>query len=63
MDRHEIKASEMQVGDRLDPSGRIRVANIHPKKDDRVLAQTKVRGARSANIQSWHPETTVKVWR
>lgn len=57
-----IKASEVQVGDRLSASGKTRVSQRHPRTD-KVLVQTKMIGARSPSIQQWDPDEEIRVWR
>jgi hypothetical protein len=65
--RASIRAQEIQVGDRLDASGKTRVARGHDRADEagemRVLVQTKTRGARSPSIRTFNADETVSVWR
>lgn len=59
-----IPASQVQVGDHTDRSGKTRVSKVHqPPSTERVLAQVQTRGARSPSVQSWHKDDVVKVWR
>jgi hypothetical protein len=60
--KHQIKAGDIQVGDRLDSSGKTRVVQRHPRTDT-VLVKTQTTGARSPSIKEWGPEETVNVWR
>lgn len=63
--KHQIKASELKVGDRLDSSGKNRVSKVHtpPSQPDVVLAQTMRIGARSPSILRLHRDDNVTVWR
>jgi hypothetical protein len=58
----EIKASEIQVGDRLDISGKTRVAQRHPRTD-KVLVQIQTTGTRSPSVAQWENDEPVTVWR
>lgn len=62
-----IRADEIQIGDRLDSSGKTRVARRHDRVDDsggvRVLVQTKTIGTRSPSIRAFDAAEPVNVWR
>lgn len=60
--RHEIRAEDIQEGDFLDISGKIRVDKRHPRTD-KVLVRTQTTGARSPSVQQWEIGEQVKVWR
>ena len=57
-----IPAREIQPGDRLDSSGKIRV---HAAKmiGDKMVAAHKLKGSKAPGITSYHPDQMVKVWR
>jgi hypothetical protein len=57
-----ISAKEIQVGDRLDISGKTRVHNVMNRGHE-VVAGTKTRGSGSGGVKSWHPDAEVKVYR
>lgn len=67
LQRVDISAVNIVVGDRLDADGKTRVARRHDRLDDlgalRVLVQTKTRGARSPSVRSFDGDETVSVWR
>ena len=57
-----IPAREIQAGDRLDATGKVRV---HAAKmiGDRMMAAHKLRGSKAPGMNSYHPDDMVKVWR
>ena len=57
-----ISAKDIQVGDRLDITGKVRVHRIM-RRENEVLAGTRTRGSGTGGIQSWHPDAEVKVYR
>ena len=57
-----ISAKDIQVGDRLDITGKTRVHRIM-KRDNEILAGTKTRGSGTGGIASWHPDAEVRVYR
>lgn len=59
---HDIKASEVKPGDRLDMTGKTRVDFRHPRTD-KVLVRTKTRGARSPSVQQWDLDDDIRVYR
>jgi hypothetical protein len=60
---HQFTADQIEVGDRLDRTGKTRVAALHPDKSKRVLARTQTTGARSPSVKKWGPDEQVTVWR
>jgi hypothetical protein len=58
---HDIKASELEVGHRLDSGRKTRIAKLHPRTD-KIMAQTKTRGTRSPSVDMWDPDDIVRVW-
>lgn len=62
LERVQIIASEVQVGDRLDASGKTRVSQRHPRTDE-VLVQTQTRGTRSPSVMRWKTHEAIWVWR
>ena len=57
-----IAARDIQVGDRLDISGKVRVHRVM-KRDNEILAGTKTRGSGTGGLASWHPDKEIKVYR
>ena len=57
-----ISAKDIQVGDKLDISGKTRV---HAVKDfgHNITAGIKTRGSGTGGVMSWHPTEQIKVWR
>ncbi len=60
--RMDVAASEVRVGDRLDIALKNRVAQVSPGMGY-VIAKTRVRGSRSPSIEIWTLTKTVRVWR
>ncbi len=58
----KVKGSDVQVGDRLDRSGKTRVSLTHPS-DTHMRAQTTTTGTRSPSVQRWPLEEEVTVYR
>ena len=57
-----IAASEIQVGDRLDMSGKVRVHAVK-KIGENIVAAHRLRGSKSPSITSYDPDDQVTVWR
>ena len=57
-----IPAKEIQPGDRLDVSGKLRV---HAARmiGDKMVAAHKLRGSKAPGVTSYDPHQIVKVWR
>ena len=57
-----IPAREIQAGDRLDATGKVRV---HAAKmiGDRMMAAHKLRGSKAPGMNSYKPDQQVTVWR
>ena len=57
-----IPAREIQEGDRLDATGKVRV---HAAKmiGDRMMAAHKLRGSKAQGMNSYKPDQQVTVWR
>ena len=59
-----ISAKELQVGDRLSPSGTIRIHGVMTSPNSgKVIVGHKTRGSHTGGAQIYHPEDQVKVWR
>lgn len=57
-----VTAREIQVGDRLDMSGKTRV-HATREYDDKVLVAHKTRGARSGSVNTYKATDNVRVYR
>ena len=57
-----IAASEIQVGDRLDISGKVRVHAVK-KIGENIVAAHRLRGSKSPGVTSYNPDDQVTVWR
>jgi hypothetical protein len=57
-----VTAREIQVGDRLDMSGKTRV-HATREYDDKVLVAHKTRGARSGSVNNYKATDNVRVYR
>lgn len=58
----QIPAGEVQVGDRLDSSGKTRISKTF-LRNGKMLVQTQLRGARSPSMDQWPEDQTITVWR
>lgn len=59
---HTVPAAEVQVGDRLDRWGKVRIARVHTVRGI-THAQTKRTGARSPSVERWGADQLVTVYR
>jgi hypothetical protein len=62
MTRHDIPAHEVQVKDRLDRSGKIRVHATLTRNGETTLAW-RLRGSKAPGTTSHPADKTVTVWR
>jgi hypothetical protein len=60
--RSEIDPADLKVGDRLDISGKTRVAAIKIE-EDKVLVSTKTIGSRGGGFESFNKDKKIFVWR
>jgi antirestriction protein ArdC/superfamily I DNA/RNA helicase/DNA polymerase III epsilon subunit-like protein len=60
--RSEINPTDLKVGDRLDISGKTRVAAIKIE-EDKVLVSTKTIGSRGGGFESFDKNKKIYVWR
>jgi antirestriction protein ArdC/superfamily I DNA/RNA helicase/DNA polymerase III epsilon subunit-like protein len=60
--RSEIDPTDLKVGDRLDISGKTRVAAIKIE-EDKVLVSTKTIGSRGGGFESFDKNKKIYVWR
>lgn len=58
----QVAARDLQPGDRLDISGKVRVHAVKPI-GDKIGAAHKTRGSKSGGISMYSPDQQVRVWR
>lgn len=60
-----LAPEEVQIGDRLDPAGRNRVAATHVRRTSRprMIAKITRRGTRSATVTSWSLDEQATIYR
>lgn len=62
MTRHDVLASEVQIGDFLDISGKVRVHNTNVRGTRATLAY-KVRGSKAPGVHVRNHDDVISVWR
>lgn len=62
VDKHNVWAESVQEGDRLTPTGDMRVTKVM-HKGSLVLVQASVRGRKEPSVESLLRGTSVAVWR